>query len=965
MNILKKILLSSFIFIGLLINNESYSQVYDGRDYTGWTVYDGVNFTSYYRQDNTDSVLFYNCTWDQQYFGTGSLVFLNNVQKYHFVNCTVTDNRYTNNADFHWINATDKIDSLLVKGCVVKNQSADAIQVGLSHDTVADPTDFMGHIRIENNHFYVENGVSAENAIDIKGSGNTEIINNNFHGYRGCSPNQGCTGDDGIAIIMHRWSTKNILIQGNRIWDSNEGIRASSGEGERRGPPNKIVIRNNFIYDNSAHIVFLSYVDNPQIYNNTFGDYVTTVVRTNGAMGDTLLASNIFGYTDSYDASVPDGDIVSTAFYNMKGSNNVWKELDSPDFVDAMNVDPSLKDFRITSSATDVIDQRTINIDWSNYYTNTLYDIDSTARPIGSGVDIGAHELTLGCPSIVPTVSIINDTNNQGVGKITITNTTNLDYPASYLWSNSDTDSIAENLTPGTYSVTITGDTGCVGTGQWNIISINDEECQTPYIITDSALFDFGSESYPTTDYIQVYDTVRTYYDGDIGITPSANYGYSSNGRTDVTEFPTNTTRDMIFLNSGSTIEYTISGLDNTAKYNIIGSFNYNVNGTAEVFVDINNQRFDTLNIYSNDLTEYDSIMAINGEITFLFTENSASNRVIINGLRIYEYFPTNLSVSGVVTNETESQSNGIIDVTVSGGTIPYSYLWNDGVTTQDRANISAGNYNIVVTDNTGCEDTDSYILSNVSSIDFVLSGTDVTCNNYDDGTITIGTISGGTVPYSISWDDGPTGSNRSNLSSGWYYVEVTDAFSLYKRDSIFINQPEEVRFDNIVINNVLCYGDSTGSVLLTAGGGTPPYTYDWEEGEDTDFRNDLSAGSYNITTYDANNCVSSTNFDIININTDILLSTVITDEYNGNNVGSINLSVSGGNPSYTYLWSPGGQTTQDLSSLSGGNYIVTVTDDSNCEKIGRYSLRNIVPPTKGGIIINIENNSGIIIINN
>lgn len=957
MKILKSLALSViFSFMSM----SGYSQVYDGRDYTGWTVYDGTNFTSYYRQDGTDSVLFYNCTWDQQYFGTGSLVYLNNVQKYHFVNCTVTDNRHTNNADFHWINATDKIDSLLVKGCVVRNQSADAIQIGLSHDTVADPTDFMGHIRIEDNHFYVENGVSSENALDIKGSGNTEIINNNFHGYRGCSPNQGCTGDDGIGIILHRWSTKNVLIEGNKIWNSNEGIRAGSGEGNRQGPPKGIIIRNNFIYDNSTHIVFLSYVEDPHIYSNTFGDYSGTSVRTTGSREDTLFASNILGYTGSYDAD----DINSGAFYNMKGTNNVWKELNSSDFVDATNSDSSLKNFRITSSATDVIDQRTTNINWSNYYTGTLYDIDSTQRPIGSGVDIGAHELSSGCPSIVPTVSIINDTNNQGVGKITITSTSNLDYPATYLWSNSDADSIAQSLTAGTYSVTITGDSGCVGSGQWDIISINDAECQY-YTLSDSGLFDFGEETYLTTGYTQVYDTVKTYYYGDIGVTPSADYNYSSNGRTDVTGFENNTSRDMIFLNSGATVEYTISGLDNTARYSFVGSFNYNVNGTAEVFVDINGTRTDTINIYSNDVTEYDTITPVSGEITFLFTENSASNRIAINGLKVYKYVSDPMSISGVVTDETESQGNGSIDVTVSGGTTPYTYLWDDGPTTQDRTSLGASTYGVTVTDNGGCEKTDSYVVSNIGSIDFILSSTDITCNTYDDGTANVGTISGGTSPYSIAWDDGPTTSGRSNLSSGWYYVEVTDAFSLFKRDSIFINEPEAVRFDNIIINNVTCYGDSTGSVLLTAGGGISPYVYDWTEGEDTDFRNDLPAGSYSVTVYDDNNCSASTNFDITNINTEIQLSSAIVDEYNGDNAGSINLSVSGGDPTYTYSWQPGGETTQDLSSLSGGTYTVTVTDDSSCEKVGIYRVENIVPPTEGGIIINVENDKGIIIINN
>ncbi len=130
---------------------------------------------------------------------------------------------------------------------------------------------------------------------------------------------------------------------------------------------------------------------------------------------------------------------------------------------------------------------------------------------------------------------------------------------------------------------------------------------------------------------------------------------------------------------------------------------------------------------------------------------------------------------------------------------------------------------------------------------------------------------------------------------------------------------------------DVACFGGNDGSATVVVAGGKSPYTYTWSSGNGTN----LSAGNYSVTVTDANGQTASTTF-VINQPDEIVLTASITDASTGASDGMIDLSVSGGTPSYTYNWS-NGKTTQDIANLSANTYQVTVTDAHDCSMMKSF----------------------------
>lgn len=118
----------------------------------------------------------------------------------------------------------------------------------------------------------------------------------------------------------------------------------------------------------------------------------------------------------------------------------------------------------------------------------------------------------------------------------------------------------------------------------------------------------------------------------------------------------------------------------------------------------------------------------------------------------------------------------------------------------------------------------------------------------------------------------------------------------------------------------------STGSIDLTVSGGTPGYTYMWTTGATTQDVSGLAANTYTVTVTDVNNCTKTTSVTISQSSAIVLSTTQVNVLCNGEATGSIDLTVSGGTPGYTFAWT-GGATTEDLSTLTAGTYTVTVTD--------------------------------------
>ncbi len=307
---------------------------------------------------------------------------------------------------------------------------------------------------------------------------------------------------------------------------------------------------------------------------------------------------------------------------------------------------------------------------------------------------------------------------------------------------------------------------------------------------------------------------------------------------------------------------------------------------------------------------------------------------------------PQLLTLTTVKGNVTcGSTDNGFINVTVNGGNGGNGFLWNDNVTTQSRTNLTAGTYTLVVTDSKNCtaSKTDTILQTNDLSVNGVANN--ISCYEAADGSITISVV-GGTGVYTYDWGGGVTDTNRSNLSDGTYSVTVSDNGSCTGTNTFSITQPDSLTISALV-NNISCYLQNNGNVLITATGGTPVYAISWSGGLTGFNPLSLAAGVYSYTVTDNNQCSKSSSVTITQPDSLVLTGTVTNVTAPGGNDGAITLSISGGTPNYEYLWDDNTQTA-NRNNLQAGLYTVVVTDDKGCTKQATFTVSQ---PSSVGVI--------------
>ncbi|OFX34470.1 MAG: hypothetical protein A2X08_10185 [Bacteroidetes bacterium GWA2_32_17] len=303
-----------------------------------------------------------------------------------------------------------------------------------------------------------------------------------------------------------------------------------------------------------------------------------------------------------------------------------------------------------------------------------------------------------------------------------------------------------------------------------------------------------------------------------------------------------------------------------------------------------------------------------------------------------------NISVSAsplvtVVGNPTGcTVNNGSAVATPNGGTPPFTYLWNNGLTTDTVNGLALGTYTITITDANGCTATNSVnitVASNPTVITSVLSND--SCNGDNNGSA-IANVSGGLPNYTYSWSNSQTTPSATGLIAGSYTVIVTDANGCTSSSSVTITQPS-VLTDTITTSNINCYNDSNGTATIIPSGGTPSYNYLWDNGITSQFVNNLTAGTHSVTLTDANGCQSITSFNITQPSQLIITPLQTNILCFGESNGTATANPTGGTPTYTYLWNPSAQTTQTATGLSIGNYTVTVTDAKGCSTTQTYII--------------------------
>lgn len=295
------------------------------------------------------------------------------------------------------------------------------------------------------------------------------------------------------------------------------------------------------------------------------------------------------------------------------------------------------------------------------------------------------------------------------------------------------------------------------------------------------------------------------------------------------------------------------------------------------------------------------------------------------------DLFLSPIQIASVAIPDTTGNCVGQAIVSINGGTPPYSVVWNDPNNQVGGTAISlcTGMYLVQVTDDKECEVSEEVIVENTLPPTFFAYTENVSCYGEHDGSIDLSMIDF-ILPVSYSWSNGAISQDLTNVVPGTYIVTITDGTSLSVTDTFTITEPDSLAL-SYTSEDILCFGDETGSIDLEVSGGTLPYFYIWSNWSLQADIDQLPGGNYIVTVIDGNSC-TVTQYVYIAQPPNLVVNFIVSDISTASaGDGSIFLSMFGATPPYTFLWSTGA-TKQNLSMLEQGYYSLTVNDAANCE---------------------------------
>lgn len=333
----------------------------------------------------------------------------------------------------------------------------------------------------------------------------------------------------------------------------------------------------------------------------------------------------------------------------------------------------------------------------------------------------------------------------------------------------------------------------------------------------------------------------------------------------------------------------------------------------------------------------------------FMLTALNASNNAsgTLSGASQY----TKLFSSGgrnYATHKTAQSFFGITDI----DTVYYGFNWKAPSSGQTQT--ITFYYAAVLGNNTGTPTAaNDRVFTETATVTFVAplvvgnisQQTQINCFGQNTGALTVNP-SNGLAPYAYAWSNGATGKTAGNLSAGTYTVTVTDAAGQTGTASSTLTQPSQLNLSITGTQQITCFGGSNGQITTLSSGGTPPYTYAWSSGQTGSILSNVPAGAYTVTITDNKGCTKMQSATLTQPGQLLINVVSVMDAYSGQNIGSIDIAVTGGVSGYTYHWTgPNGFTafSQDLTDLAAGTYFVTATDQNGCTQV--------VP---GGIVVGL-----------
>lgn len=304
------------------------------------------------------------------------------------------------------------------------------------------------------------------------------------------------------------------------------------------------------------------------------------------------------------------------------------------------------------------------------------------------------------------------------------------------------------------------------------------------------------------------------------------------------------------------------------------------------------------------------------------------------------------------------NDNNGTATVNASGGTAPYTYAWSNGASTQNISGLTAGMYSVTVTDANGCTvNVDAVEVTQPPLLTATITNASTACSN-----IAGVAANGGTPGYTYLWSNGSTDATISSVPAGLYSVTVTDANGCTVNQTVNLTVNEAFNPAANVTNST-CFGANNGSITVTNANATAPFTFsidglNFVPGTIPFSFTNLAPGTYTIAVRDINGC---TGFVTRTVTQPTQLSVQVVNIQStcfAQSTGSINVSVSGGIPAYSYNWSgPGGfsSTQLNVNNLAAGNYVLTVTDNNGCVDVSNITVPSFNEIVADAVVTNID----------
>lgn len=292
--------------------------------------------------------------------------------------------------------------------------------------------------------------------------------------------------------------------------------------------------------------------------------------------------------------------------------------------------------------------------------------------------------------------------------------------------------------------------------------------------------------------------------------------------------------------------------------------------------------------------------------------------------------------------------NDGSVSVLATGGTQPYSYLWSNGFVSSLVDSLDGGNYDVTVTDASGCIETASLTILEPSGIVYSSNATIVSCFQGSDGTATVNIISGGTPPFTINWRDYvqstvATNSTITDMASGYAVFEITDNSGCIQIDSVFVSQRDSFVITAFNLQDASCYNTADGIATANVAGDTLNYQFSWVTPPvvNNALAGNRPQGINIVQVTDTAGCTQTSQVTIGSPAQIELLSNFVSPTCSNGNNGSANVSVlSGGVAPFTYQWN-NGNTSETIIDIPSGEYYVTVTDINGCFEFDTVVLLN------------------------